>query len=103
MGQTISEKILSSHAGQSVAAGDIVVSPVDGAMGHDARTGATMTLFEELGLPSRFPGDRLVFVLDHYAPHQPLNWPTCTAEFAFSQTDWALFSTTWAKGSVTIL
>ncbi len=68
MGQTIAEKILSSHAGKSVAAGDIVVAPVDGAMGHDARTGATMALFEELGLPSRFPGDRLVFVLDHYAP-----------------------------------
>ena len=68
MGQTIPEKILSSHAGQSAAAGDIVVAPVDGAMGHDARTEATMDLFEGMGLPSRFPGDRLVFVLDHYAP-----------------------------------
>ena len=35
-------------------------------------------------------------------PRQPLNWPTCTAGFASSQTDWALFSTTWAKESVTI-
>ena len=68
MGQTVSEKILSHHADQEVTAGDIVVAHVDCAMGHDARTEATMRLFEELGLPSQFPGDKLVFVLDHYAP-----------------------------------
>lgn len=68
MGQTVSEKILSRHADQEVTAGDIVVAHVDCAMGHDARTEATMRLFEELGLPSQFPGDKLVFVLDHYAP-----------------------------------
>ncbi|MFQ5684712.1 MAG: aconitase/3-isopropylmalate dehydratase large subunit family protein [Candidatus Binatia bacterium] len=68
MGQTISEKILSGHAGQPVTAGDIVVASVDGAMGHDARTEATMALFNEAGLESRFPGNRLVFVLDHYSP-----------------------------------
>jgi len=45
-----------------------VVANVDCAMGHDARTEATMRLFEELGLPLQFPGDRLVLVLDHYAP-----------------------------------
>ncbi len=45
-----------------------MVAHVDCAMGHDARTEATMRLFEELGLPSQFPGDQLVFVLDHYAP-----------------------------------
>lgn len=68
MGQTVSEKIFSRHADQKVMAGDIVVARVDCAMGHDARTEATMRLFEELGLPSQFPGDQLVFVLDHYAP-----------------------------------
>ena len=68
MGQTVSEKILGRHAGQKVTAGEIVVANVDCAMGHDARTEATMRFFEDLGLPSKFPGDQLVFVLDHYAP-----------------------------------
>jgi 3-isopropylmalate/(R)-2-methylmalate dehydratase large subunit len=68
MGQTVSEKILGRHTGQKVTAGEIVVANVDCAMGHDARTEATMRFFEELGLPSKFPGDQLVFVLDHYAP-----------------------------------
>jgi 3-isopropylmalate/(R)-2-methylmalate dehydratase large subunit len=68
MGQTISEKILSAHAGRTVSRGETVVAHVDSAMGHDARTEATMTLFEAMGLPPRFPGERMVFVLDHYAP-----------------------------------
>lgn len=68
MGQTISEKILANHSGGAAAAGDIVVAHVDSAMGHDARTEATMNLFEEMKLPQRFAGDKIVFVLDHYAP-----------------------------------
>lgn len=68
VGQTISEKILSARAGHEVFRGETVVAQVDSAMGHDARTEATMTLFEETGLPSRFPGEKMVFVLDHYSP-----------------------------------
>src|SRR5580700_2594870 len=67
-GQTISEKILSAKSGKSAFAGDVVVCPVDCALGTDGSTPMAIDYFEAMGgARVLYPG-RIVFALDHYAP-----------------------------------
>ncbi|NPV77412.1 MAG: 3-isopropylmalate dehydratase large subunit [Anaerolineae bacterium] len=69
MGQTLSEKILSQHAGRTVNAGEFVVVEPDVVMSHDSLTpGIIKILRQELEMEKvRYP-ERLVFVFDHVAP-----------------------------------
>jgi 3-isopropylmalate/(R)-2-methylmalate dehydratase large subunit len=67
-GKTISEKILSSRSGQDVRAGDVVVCPVDSAMGNDGSTPMALDYFDAMGGEQVFQPERIVFALDHYAP-----------------------------------
>ena len=68
MGQTIAEKIFSSHLSKPVQAGDLVFSPVDLMMTNDA---SITTVWEALRkIPSSEVRDpqKLVVILDHYCP-----------------------------------
>jgi len=68
MGQTIAEKIFSSHLHKKVIAGDIVFSPVDLMMTNDA---SITTVWEALKkIPNAAVRDpkKLVVILDHYCP-----------------------------------
>jgi 3-isopropylmalate/(R)-2-methylmalate dehydratase large subunit len=68
MGQTIAEKIFSSHLHRPVKTGEIVFSPVDLMMTNDA---SITTVWEALKkIPNSTVRDpkKLVVILDHYCP-----------------------------------
>ncbi len=65
--KTISEKILSEKSGADAAAGEVVVSAVDCAMGTDASVPMAIDYFDAMGGTRVRHPDRLVFALDHYA------------------------------------
>ena len=67
-GQTISEKILSAKSGKRAFAGDVVVCPVDCALGTDASTPMAIDYFEAMGGARVLNPGSIVFALDHYAP-----------------------------------
>lgn len=68
MGQTIIEKILSSHSGKSVQAGEIVVAQVDYIMGQDGTAPLAIRSFNEMGGKAVFDREKVAFVIDHSAP-----------------------------------
>jgi 3-isopropylmalate/(R)-2-methylmalate dehydratase large subunit len=77
--RTISEKILSSHCGHDVRAGDIVVCDVDTVVGTDGSGPMAIDYFERMGGTALFDPSRVFFSLDHYAP------PDTDATRAFHQ------------------
>lgn len=68
MGQTIAEKILSSHAGKQVFAGEICLAKVDFLMAQDGTAPLVIKAFEELEGNKIFDPERVCFVFDHSAP-----------------------------------
>ena len=68
MSQTISEKILSSHAGAPVRAGEIAICTVDLLLGTDGSGPMAIDYFTQMrGERLNDPG-RVFFALDHYSP-----------------------------------
>jgi len=65
---TISEKIISNHAGHPVKAGDIVVVPVDGIMGTDGTSIHAIEQFRKMGGTTVFDKEKVFFTVDHAAP-----------------------------------
>ena len=49
MGQTIVEKIMSSHCGKTVYRNELVVADVDAVMASDTTTPLTIRAFESMG------------------------------------------------------
>jgi 3-isopropylmalate/(R)-2-methylmalate dehydratase large subunit len=68
MGKTIAEKILSTHAGQDLKAGDFAVCNIDFCFGQDGTTGIIADRFRDLGMDKVFDRDKFAIVLDHSAP-----------------------------------
>lgn len=68
MGQTITEKIFSEHAGEKVKAGDIVKVPVDMTIGNDITTPISIKVFEDAGAEKLANPDGFSIVLDHFIP-----------------------------------
>lgn len=68
MGQTIIEKILSSHCGQTAYANEIVVARVDYVMGQDGTTPLAINAFNEMDGKEVFDRTKVAFVIDHSAP-----------------------------------
>ena len=66
--QTISEKILSAKSGATAHAGDVVVCPVDCALGTDGSTPMALDYFAAMGGTRVRHPERIVLALDHYAP-----------------------------------
>ncbi|HWC96127.1 MAG TPA: aconitase/3-isopropylmalate dehydratase large subunit family protein [Candidatus Sulfopaludibacter sp.] len=67
-GKTVSEKILSAKSGRDARAGDVVVCPVDHALGTDGSTPMALDYFAAMGGTRVSHPSRIVFALDHYAP-----------------------------------
>ncbi len=67
MGQTITEKIFSQHAGREVTAGEIVRVDIDMIIGNDITTPISIRAFEESGA-EKLAKDNFCIVLDHYIP-----------------------------------
>ena len=68
MGQTISEKIHSAHAGHDVKAGDLAIVNVDAAMASDTTAPLTLKAFKEMGGTTPWDSEKMVFVIDHASP-----------------------------------
>ena len=77
MSRTISEKILSAHAGAEVRAGDIAICSVDLLLGTDGSGPMAIDYFEQMGGERLHDPARVFFSLDHYSP------PTMEATRAF--------------------
>lgn len=86
MGQTITEKIFSEHAGHDVHAGEIVRVPIDMTIGNDITTPISIKAFEESGAESLANPDGFAIVMDHYIPAKDIasaNQAKISREFAY--------------------
>ena len=68
MPRTSAEKILSLKAGEEVRAGDIVITPVDGAMATDTTAPLAIKAFEAMGGTKVWNGAKMSLILDHATP-----------------------------------
>jgi 3-isopropylmalate/(R)-2-methylmalate dehydratase large subunit len=68
MGLTVAEKILYTHVGKLTRAGDIAITPVDGAMATDTTAPMAIKAFGEMGGTRLWDASRFHLVLDHAAP-----------------------------------
>ncbi|MEA3491408.1 MAG: 3-isopropylmalate dehydratase large subunit [Campylobacterota bacterium] len=86
MGQTITEKIFSNHAGQKVKAGEIVRVDIDMIIGNDITTPISIKAFEESGAEKLARPDNFSIVMDHYIPAKDIasaNQAKISREFAY--------------------
>jgi len=68
MGMTMSEKILSKHAGHMVTAGEIILANVDTVFSHDANRPQALEIFRNLGGKRLFDPQRVIQILGHQYP-----------------------------------
>lgn len=68
MGQTIVEKILSSHSNQDVCAGEIALCDIDFAFAQDGTAPLAIKAFSEMGGDKIFDKSKVAFVIDHSSP-----------------------------------
>ncbi len=66
--QTVTEKILSRHAGKSLKAGDLAIVDVDAAMLTDTTAPLAIKAFREMGGTKPWNPARTALVIDHAAP-----------------------------------
>ncbi len=86
MGQTITEKIFSEHAGREVHAGEIVRVPIDLTIGNDITTPISIRAFEESGALELANPDGFAIVMDHYIPAKDIasaNQARVSRDFAY--------------------
>ena len=86
MGQTITEKIFSDHAGHEVKAGEIVRVDIDMIIGNDITTPISIRAFEESGAEKLAKPDNFTIVMDHYIPAKDIasaNQAKISREFAY--------------------
>lgn len=67
-GKTIAEKIIGSHAGHEVCAGEIALCDVDLVMMHDANGPLAIKAFESMGGERVFDPEKIAIVFDHCTP-----------------------------------
>jgi 3-isopropylmalate/(R)-2-methylmalate dehydratase large subunit len=68
MGMTLSEKILSDHAGREVRPGEVAVVSVDLVYAQDGTAPLAIRKFQEMGFEKLRNPKRTIFFLDHAAP-----------------------------------
>lgn len=68
MGQTIVEKIISSHCGYQVNAGSTVTASIDIAMANDGSGPLTIDIFNKMGKSKVWDPEKVFMVMDHYVP-----------------------------------
>ena len=68
MGATIVEKIFSRKCGRDIRSGEVVMSPVDGAMIHDITGPLAIRKFYEMGGVGVFNPEHVIMLFDHQVP-----------------------------------
>ena len=73
MGMTVTQKILAAHAGlESVTAGQLIEAKLDVVMGNDITIALAVPEFRRAGAEKVFDKDKVVVVLDHFAPNKDI-------------------------------
>ena len=73
MGMTMTQKILSYHAGlDSVVAGQLINAKLDIVLGNDITTPVAVNEFKKAGFDKVFDKDRVAIVLDHFVPNKDI-------------------------------
>lgn len=73
MGMTMTQKILARHCGaRSAAAGDLINARLDLVMGSDVTTPIAIQAMEQHRLNRVFDPDKIVLVMDHFAPNKDI-------------------------------
>jgi len=71
--QTITQKILAAHCGKDdVEPGELILARVDIALGNDITAPLAIRAFQEAGAKKVFDKERVVLVLDHFAPNKDI-------------------------------
>lgn len=68
MGQTIAEKILSTHAGKQVKPGELIISNIDVVMVQDGTGPLAVNEFKKMNKSKLFNPSRTILFIDHAAP-----------------------------------
>ncbi len=68
MGETIAEKILSSHSGKRVRAGDLVIADIDFSFAQDGTAPLVIKTIKDMGETRIAHPQKTAFVIDHSAP-----------------------------------
>ncbi|MCG2677287.1 3-isopropylmalate dehydratase large subunit, partial [bacterium] len=68
MGQTIAEKILSSHSKKKVEAGDLVIADIDFSFAQDGTAPLVIKTIRDIGAKRIAHPEKTAFVIDHSAP-----------------------------------
>jgi len=68
MGQTIAEKIISSHVGREVKVGELVIAKVDVSAVQDGTGPLTIQEFKKIGKTKLANPERTILFIDHAAP-----------------------------------
>jgi len=68
LGKTISEKIISDHAGSSVAAGETTIVKIDWVFTHDASGPLVLKQLKELGVEHLADPSKTIIFIDHAVP-----------------------------------
>jgi 3-isopropylmalate/(R)-2-methylmalate dehydratase large subunit len=77
--QPLLESLFSARLGHPVRAGEVVQTPVDLVMAHDATLSLLIEDFERLGQTIRFP-ERFMVTCDHFAPPARIDWANLQRE-----------------------
>lgn len=73
MGMTMTQKILARHCGaEQVRSGDLIRAKLDLVMGSDVTTPIAIQEMEKYGLSRVFDPDKIVLVMDHFAPNKDI-------------------------------
>ena len=73
MGMTMTQKIFARHCGrQEVQAGELVYGALDLVMGSDVTAPIAIWEMEKYGLKKVFDPDKIVLVMDHFAPNKDI-------------------------------
>lgn len=74
MSMTIAEKILAKHADlAAVEPGQLIMAEVDVALGNDITAPIAIREFQRSGATKLFDPERVVFVMDHFAPNKDIS------------------------------
>ena len=86
MGMTMTQKILSAHAGlPSVTAGQLIEADLDLVLGNDITSPVAIHEIEKMKVNGVFDKDKIALVMDHFTPNKDIKsaeHTKCVREFA---------------------
>lgn len=72
MGMTMTQKILTAHAGKSsVRAGEYIEARLDGVLGNDITAPVAIDILKERGIEA-IEADKTILVMDHFTPNKDI-------------------------------